>query len=528
MSAAHNILANSRWRIDSLERLFLMGSGHESLLRDAISFAEAVLQVLPNADLAWELIALLNTNSRYAPMSIPNELSSLISKLLELNKDDDVLCVGASLVGMSLAISRLVEKVTWENERQDHIAEIILQIAGAHTETKYASLADINRSDIAEQAYSKAVIHAPWGYKVGRDTKDQWSYLGLAIQPTSVESLYIQYALRCANGNVVAIVPPGFLYKTAGTDRDLKRYLVEEGLLAAVIRLPNRLFQATTVAPNLLVLRKNNKNNEVVFVDASGAKFFDEISRSLVALKETDQIVKLAQQCGGAQSCNAVERKELVGNDYNLDVSRYVHAPEKQRLHTHLDNKSIMTLGDIANVTRAQAIKKSTSGCKIYEVNPSDIQDNGYIVGSEKYGLVDDQLLGSIEKQRLRPGDIILAVKGSVGRVALVPESSGEDLYAGQSFVIARLKSNSTVSNPIVLYSYLASAVGQELIRSMVTGATVPMIKMQDILSLPVVVPTVEEQSAIIATHNEIQRLYESKATIEREIMHLKEQPWSQ
>jgi type I restriction enzyme M protein len=349
----------------------------------------------------------------------------------------------------------------------------------------------------------------------------------VAVRPTSLESAYIQYALTQVKQSLVAVVAPGFLFKTAGTDRDLKQYLIEKGYVKSVIRLPNKVFLNTTVAPNLLILDKTKHHENVVFIDASGEEFCAEATRSHVVLKNVDGIISLVNACTSGKTCRVVDKTELEENDYNLDVSRYVKSPEERNLDAFFQNKEVRKLQDIAEIMRAQAIKTDSMGTEIVEINPSDIQKTGYACGSGKYGFVDEKVLNRIDKQRLKPGDVVLAVKGSIGRVGIVPDNAGDKLYAGQSFVILRLRPTSPLKDPIVLYSYLASSIIQKIINSMASGATVRMIKMQDINSLPVVIPGMKEQEAITEDHNKVLRMYDEIASIENEISHLKERLWA-
>ncbi len=526
LSVASSIFEGTGWRTDNLEKVF-SGDANEHQFTDAIKLAEQLCRELPDVELAWELVELLNESARYEPASIPRELACLISDVLGIQLDDHVLCAGASLIGLNLELSRLVSRLTWESFRPDYIAEIVLRIADAEVDTRVAPTTGFESIDFSADRYSKAVVHTPWGMRASQEAKQRWEYLPLQIRPTSVESLYIQYALKLVRDSVVAVVAPGFLFKTAGTDRDLKRYLVDKGYVRAVIRLPNKLFRATSVAPNLLVLDKDKHHEQVVFVDASGERFFEGASRSLSVLKAKKDIVSLIKDCSEGDVCRVVETQELAANDYNLDVSRYVLLPEERGLQAFFRNKEVVELQHLVTIVRAQATKAVEDGVEVSEVNPSNIELTGFLGRSGKETKVDEYVLHRIDKQRLRSGDVVLAAKGSIGRVAIVPEDAPRNLIAGQSFVILRLKPNSPITDPVVLYSYLASSLVQTLIKSKAAGATVQMIKMQDISSLPVVVPSAQEQSAIIQNHEEIKRLYREIETIQENIADLKEKFWT-
>ena len=115
-----------------------------------------------------------------------------------------------------------------------------------------------------------------------------------------------------------------------GAEQKIRKYLVDNNFVDAVIQLPDNLFYGTSIATCIMVLRKNKSENSTLFVDAS--KEFIKVTNSN---KLTDaNIEKILEWVRERKDVDYLVR--LVPNDevaeqgYNLSVSTYVE-PEDTR-----------------------------------------------------------------------------------------------------------------------------------------------------------------------------------------------------
>src|SRR5262249_26129412 len=103
-----------------------------------------------------------------------------------------------------------------------------------------------------------------------------------------------------------------------------------------------------------------------------------------------------------------------------------------------------------------------------------------------------------IERAIVKPGDVLISVKGKVGVVGVVPDAAPSELFgawiAGQTFVIARLRQSKIIKNSAMLARYLASRFGQAQIQALAGGTTVPLIQMSDLRRVAVPLPPAEVQ----------------------------------
>jgi restriction endonuclease S subunit len=145
----------------------------------------------------------------------------------------------------------------------------------------------------------------------------------------------------------------------------------------------------------------------------------------------------------------------------------------------------------------------------IYEFGVADFPNFGYLAQpSKQLDVPKEQLSKKDFAAFIQPLDILLAIKGSVAKVAITPESvspAGDGGWmVNQSCVILRSPKG---IEPKVLFMYLRSDVGQCYLQKLVSGATIPMISLTMLRTLQIIIPTIEESKGIIeAFEEQVQR----------------------
>ncbi len=136
------------------------------------------------------------------------------------------------------------------------------------------------------------------------------------------------------NGTMAIVLPTGVLFRK-GSEKNIRRYLLEKDLLETIIGLGPNIFYGTGLSPCILILKKKKskkKIGKVVFIDA-----FDEIrvGRSQNYL-ELDNINKIFNHyCNfenKANFCKIVSIEEIKEKEYNLNIPLYVDKDYKENL----------------------------------------------------------------------------------------------------------------------------------------------------------------------------------------------------
>ena len=135
--------------------------------------------------------------------------------------------------------------------------------------------------------------------------------------------------MHAETGRVGVIVPHGVLFR-GGAEGRIRRQLIEENLLHAVIGLPPNLFYGTGIPAAILVFRRQRPDRKVLFIDAS-REFEAGTPQNRLRPQDIDRILEAYRRRETVEryACLA-EYEEIVENDYNLNIPRYVDTYEPE------------------------------------------------------------------------------------------------------------------------------------------------------------------------------------------------------
>lgn len=135
--------------------------------------------------------------------------------------------------------------------------------------------------------------------------------------------------LDLKKGRMAVVVPHGVLFR-GGAEKVIREKLIRENLLDAVIGLPANLFYGTGIPAAILVFKKEKKNKDVLFIDAS-QNFEDNKNQN--RLRDEDINAILGAYSGRKKIekySNLVTIKEIEENEFNLNIPRYVDTYEEE------------------------------------------------------------------------------------------------------------------------------------------------------------------------------------------------------
>ena len=140
--------------------------------------------------------------------------------------------------------------------------------------------------------------------------------------------LHMVETKKAGTGRMAVVVPHGVLFRGAAEGK-IRQKLIEENLLDVVIGLPEKLFYGTGIPAAVLVLRKNKTDNKVLFIDASRA-YQDGKNQNLLREGDLDTIVATVDaRQSVAKYAHLASLAEIAGNDFNLNIPRYVDTFEE-------------------------------------------------------------------------------------------------------------------------------------------------------------------------------------------------------
>ncbi|EAR26110.1 type I restriction-modification system DNA methylase [marine actinobacterium PHSC20C1] len=133
------------------------------------------------------------------------------------------------------------------------------------------------------------------------------------------------------NGTAAIVEFPGVLYR-GGAEAKIRKYLVDNNYVDAVIQLPPDLFFGTTIATCIIVLKKSKVDNSVLFIDAS-AEFNRGGSKNKLAEANQAKILDtFTTRVDTAHFAKLVPNANLAENSYNMAVSSYVEQEDTREV----------------------------------------------------------------------------------------------------------------------------------------------------------------------------------------------------
>ncbi len=196
----------------------------------------------------------------------------------------------------------------------------------------------LNNKDGSLKHFDAAVSVHPFGiaYKEKCITEDKFKRFRQDALPrkSSSEWLFIQNTLARLNdkGKAVLLITPSVLF-VGGSELELRKGLLENDIVDAVISLPAGLFQHTAIKTVCLILNKNKasaRQYKVQFIDADSNVEPLTYGRNRKALSSDSiaEIVDIYHQNKEVEGYSAfISFNDIRKNRFDLDVSRYVQKP---------------------------------------------------------------------------------------------------------------------------------------------------------------------------------------------------------
>ena len=130
------------------------------------------------------------------------------------------------------------------------------------------------------------------------------------------------------NGIMTIVLPHGVLFR-GGEEGSIRKNLIENNNIDAIIGLPANIFFGTGIPTIIMVLRQKRENTDVLIIDAS--KGFEKVGKNnKLRASDIKRIVDAVTLRTDIEKFSRVVSRELIReNDYNLNIPRYVDSSEK-------------------------------------------------------------------------------------------------------------------------------------------------------------------------------------------------------
>lgn len=334
---------------------------------------------------------------------------------------------------------------------------------------------------------------------------------------------------RTVQKRFVLFIPHVITYTNANEGFLFRKTLLEDNYLSAVLRLPRFFCADKDLLIDVLVFDKENVSNSVakgysevlntassdskkayskitdlkitdkklLLCNISTANCLDEKlssrAHSVLALKTVNE-VSHALSCLGADTfqknsehCKFVSISSIKSNAdklCKLDPTAYVSPTDVLDSVAYI-KKGTVELDKIATIYKALTCKAPADTDfkeKLCELNLNDVPESGIITSVPKE--VEVELgLKQAKRNLLIDGDVVISVKGAVGKVGFYKEGQ-KKVMAGQCFAIIRSKDPDLYSQELI-FALLRNDDMQDYIKTKITGDKLKVLQLSELKAIP-------------------------------------------
>jgi type I restriction enzyme M protein len=367
----------------------------------------------------------------------------------------------------------------------------------------------------AKSGYNIILANPPMGAKTQRENG---RYFQFPYVTPDMTGMFVQQALAQLKpqGRAVIVVPDSFLFRS-GVECELRRSLIEQGQVEAVIGLPPGVFLPYTgVKCSLLVVRKRGKVDRISMVDAS--PFFEPAKGKRPATLRAAMADQLANMIRGlsppglmradtlredlttqgtgllSRSIWEVSARDLESAEWDLQARRRDKGELDQRLSALKE-----AIGNDVDLLPLSKVAEIISGVSI---KAADLLEDPLDGEAPPYLRIRDLARGKVQsptswvqplvaqvlspRLRLLPADVLLSKSGTIGKTALVRNGAVGAIASSGLFVV---RVTDKRVDPHYLLGYLASAACQEWLSAQRRGASIQHLNRDSLDHLHVPVP---------------------------------------
>jgi type I restriction enzyme M protein len=275
----------------------------------------------------------------------PQQVSKILAKIVTTGKTKlrsvyDPTCGSGSLL---LRVAKEVDEVAgFYGQESNPTTYNLCRMNMIMHDVHYRKF-DIKSDDTLEkpqhidERFDAVVANPPFSAKWSASplfmSDDRYSSFGKLAPSSKADFAFLLHMLHQVDddGAVACVLPHGVLFRGAAEGHIRKVLIEERNVLDAVIGLPANIFYGTSIPTCIVVLRKQREHKEnILFIDAS--QDFEKVKTQNVLLDEHIEkiVTTYRERTTEVKYSYVAELSEVVENDYNLNIPRYVDTFEEE------------------------------------------------------------------------------------------------------------------------------------------------------------------------------------------------------
>lgn len=176
-------------------------------------------------------------------------------------------------------------------------------------------------------------------------------------------------------GTMAIVLPHGILFRGAA-EGVIRKKLLEDGSIDAVIGLPGNMFFGTSIPTTVVILKKNRETRDVLFIDAS-KDFVKGKNQNKLSNEHIDRVVETYKKRESIEKFAYIASfEEIRENDFNLNIPRYVDTFEEE------EQVDLISIGKELKEVREKKAKLETNLFEMISSLQYDERDEQWVQGA--------------------------------------------------------------------------------------------------------------------------------------------------
>lgn len=206
----------------------------------------------------------------------------------------------------------------------------------------------LSEDNTATNKFTLILANPP--FKGSLDHESVSKDLLVVTKTKKTELLFLALMLRMlkVGGRAASIVPDGVLFGSSGAHKDIRKELVENQKLVAVISMPSGVFKPYAgVSTAIIIFTRTNTGgtDKVWFYNMESDGFTLDDKRSPIEDNDIEDIINRFHNLDNEvnrtrfEKSFFVDKKDIVTNDYDLSINKYLETKYEK---TEYDSSSVI------------------------------------------------------------------------------------------------------------------------------------------------------------------------------------------
>ena len=206
---------------------------------------------------------------------------------------------------------------------------ILHGVEAARQKLRNGDTLDEDWPPVSSTMFDAVVMNPPYSYKWSANKgflqDPRFAPYGVLAPKSKADYAFLLHGFyHLKNTGTMAIVlPHGILFRGSAEGK-IRKKLLENGSIDAVIGLPANLFYNTGIPTVILVLKKDKDDRNVMFIDAS-KEFEKDKKQNKLRKEDINKILETYKKREDVERyAHVATMEEIEENDFNLNIPRYV------------------------------------------------------------------------------------------------------------------------------------------------------------------------------------------------------------